>query len=72
MSWPLVGLILGLVAIFVFRSGAGGSRVFERSKHRLFKITATGDKGRAVSRPARGHFIVIAPRALIRDEVTID
>lgn len=71
MRWPL-SEPLGSVEVQWFdeSDAASVSRIFESSQHRLFKVAASGDKGRAVSQVTRGHYIVTSPRALRRDDAS--
>lgn len=69
MRWPLTEPLASVeVRWFDESDAAECSRIFGASQHRVFKIAASGDKGRAVSRVTRGHYIVISPRAFTRDE----
>lgn len=43
-------------------------RCFDANDHRIFKIAKSGMSGRRVAPVTRGNYVVIAPRALRRDE----
>lgn len=43
-------------------------RCFDASDHRIFKVARSRANGRRVARVTRGNYVVIAPRALSRDE----
>ncbi len=68
LRWPLMDPLGPVTVRWSVEAAMEAERCFDASKYRVFKVARSGVNGRGVSRVTRGSYVVIAPRALTRDE----
>jgi hypothetical protein len=68
LRWPLMDPLGPVTVRWSDGAAIEAERRFDASRYRAFKVVKSGVSGRRVSRVTRGHYVVIAPRALTRDE----
>lgn len=68
LRFPLMDPLGAVTVRWSYAASIEAERCFDASDHRIFKVARSGANGRRVARVTRGNYVVIAPRALSRDE----
>lgn len=68
LRFPLMDPLGAVTVRWSDAASMEAERCFDASDHRIFKVAKSGMNGRRVARVTRGNYVVIAPRALSRDE----
>ena len=68
LRFPLMDPLGAVTVRWSDAASMEAERCFDASDHRIFKVAKSGISGRRVAQVTRGNYVVIAPRALSRDE----
>jgi hypothetical protein len=69
LRFPLMDPLGAVTVRWSDAASMEAERCFDASDYRIFKVAKSGMNGRRVARVTRGNYVVIAPRALTRQDL---